>query len=182
MDALLLTSPREDFYHTLEVRRLQRRGICCLLAERCFARSVPGKGAERREKPSYRKTKRALRVWQSAPGNTVTVRVRAAHWGSGAVVKQGSGGGVGGRCRLDTQELFRTYILDILSGYGLVVNIDRPLGYNYDIQPFHPRSVLQGLGGGWRLVERKHDRKTETLAAKWSFRSMAPRPGRTPSW
>lgn len=42
---------------------------------------------------------------------------------------------------------FRTYILDILSGYGLVVNIDRPLGYNYDIQPFHPRSVLQGLGG-----------------------------------
>lgn len=46
-----------------------------------------------------------------------------------------------------------TYILDIVSGYGLVVNIDRPLGYNYDIQPFHPRSVLQGgrggLGGWW---------------------------------
>lgn len=37
-----------------------------------------------------------------------------------------------------------TYILDIVSGYGLVLNIDRPLGYYYDIQPFHPRSVLQG--------------------------------------
>lgn len=78
----------------------------------------------------------------------MTVRVRAAaHWGSGAVVKQGSGGGVGGGAVWTHRSFLRTYILDILSGYGLVVNIDRPLGYNYDIQPFHPRSVLQGLGG-----------------------------------
>lgn len=41
-----------------------------------------------------------------------------------------------------------TYILHIVSGNGLVATIDRPFGYNYDIQPFHPRSVLQGVGGG----------------------------------
>lgn len=52
-----------------------------------------------------------------------------------------------------------THILDIFSGNGLVVMIDRPFGYNYDIQPFLSCSVLQG-----GVVERKHDRKTETVA------------------
>lgn len=41
-----------------------------------------------------------------------------------------------------------TYILNIFSGNGFVVTINRPFGYNYDIQPFHPCSVLQGGRGG----------------------------------
>ncbi len=63
-----------------------------------------------------------------------------------------------------------TYILDIVSGNGLVVTINRPFGYNYDIQPFHPCSVLQG-----GVVEKQHDRKTQTLAVTWSFRSTGAR-------
>lgn len=60
-----------------------------------------------------------------------------------------------------------TYILDIISGNGRVATIDRPFGYNNDIQPFLPCSVLQG-----GVVERKHDRKTQTPAMTWAFRSM----------
>lgn len=63
-----------------------------------------------------------------------------------------------------------TYILDIVSGNGRVAMIDRPFGYNNDIQPFLPCSVLQG-----GVVERKHDRKTQTAAVTWAFRSMAAR-------
>lgn len=63
-----------------------------------------------------------------------------------------------------------TYILDIVSGNGLVVTINRAFGYNYDIQPFHPCSVLQG-----GVVEKQHDRKTETVAVTWSFRSTGAR-------
>lgn len=37
-----------------------------------------------------------------------------------------------------------THILNKVSGNGFVVTINRPFGYNYDIQPFHPCSVLQG--------------------------------------
>lgn len=62
-----------------------------------------------------------------------------------------------------------TYILDIVSGNGRVVTINRPFGYNYDIQPFLPCSVLQEGG----VVERKHDRKTQTVAVTRAFRSMA---------
>lgn len=72
--------------------------------------------------------------------------------GTGQTGARGVGGeSWGGGGRLHTQEL-RTYILDIVSGYGLVVNIDRPLGYYYDIQPFHPRSILQGRGGGGEML------------------------------
>lgn len=71
-----------------------------------------------------------------------------------------------------------TYILDIVSGNGRVVMINRPFGYNYDIQPFHPCSVLQG-----GVVERQHDRKTKTVAVTWSFRSTAARRCKQPrSW
>lgn len=63
-----------------------------------------------------------------------------------------------------------TYILDIVSGNGLVVTINRAFSYNYDIQPFHPCSVLQG-----GVVEKQHDRKTETVAVTWSFRSTGAR-------
>lgn len=59
-----------------------------------------------------------------------------------------------------------TYILDIVSGNGRVATINRPFGYNYDIQPFHSCSVLQG-----GVVEKQHDRKTETVAVTWAFRS-----------
>lgn len=63
-----------------------------------------------------------------------------------------------------------TYILNKVSGNGLVVTINRPFGYNYDIQPFHPCSVLQG-----GVMEKKHDRKTETVAETWAFRSTGAR-------
>lgn len=54
--------------------------------------------------------------------------------------------------------------------------INGPFGYNYDIQPFHPCSVLQGGGGGettWQknwdcgcdVVFQKHGRQT-TLTAE----------------
>lgn len=58
---------------------------------------------------------------------------------------------------------FCTYILDIVSGYDFVVTINRPFGYNNDIQPFHSCSVLQG-----GVVEKQHDRKTETVAVTWA--------------
>lgn len=51
----------------------------------------------------------------------------------------------------------------------LVVMINRPFSYNYDIQPFHPCAILQGV------VERKHDRKTETVAVTQPFRSTVAR-------
>lgn len=67
----------------------------------------------------------------------------------------------------DSDAKLCTYILDIVSGNGRVATIDRPFGYNNDIQPFLPCSVLQG-----GVVERKHDRKTQTVAVTWAFRSM----------
>lgn len=47
-----------------------------------------------------------------------------------------------------------TYILNTISGNGLVVLINRPFGYNYDIQPFHPCSVLKEGGGENDMTEK----------------------------
>lgn len=64
-----------------------------------------------------------------------------------------------------------TYILDIVSGNGLVATIDRPFGYNYDIQPFHPRSVLQGVGGGEKTWQKNWDFGCEVVFAEaWQAR------------
>lgn len=70
----------------------------------------------------------------------------------------------------DSDAKLCTYILDIVSGNGRVATIDRPFGYNNDIQPFLPCSVLPG-----GVAERKHDRKTQTAAVTWAFRSMVAR-------
>lgn len=50
--------------------------------------------------------------------------------------------------RPDFQAELCTYILDIVSGNGRAATIERPFGYNNDIQPFLPCSVLQGRRGG----------------------------------
>lgn len=57
-----------------------------------------------------------------------------------------------------------TYILDIVSGNGRVATINRPLGYNYDIQPFLPCSVLRG--GRENMTDKLRRRAFRSMVAK----------------
>lgn len=99
-------------------------------------------------------------------GNTERVKATPGQQYSG---RGHTGGSRGGEIARLCAKLC-TYILDIVSGNGRVATIDRPFGYNNDIQPFLPCSVLQE-----GVAERKHDRKTQTAAVTWAFRSMVAR-------
>lgn len=83
--------------------------------------------------------KAVLPKLESVSDRALTATVSKPHQGSSTVVVRLEAG----TCH--TKHC--TYILDIVSGNGHVVLINRPFSYNYDIQPFHPCSVLQE---GWR--------------------------------
>lgn len=65
-----------------------------------------------------------------------------------------------------------TYILDIVSGNGCVVMINRPFSYNYDIQPFHPCSVLQGGSGGETTWQKNSDCGCDVVFQKHGGQTM----------
>lgn len=67
--------------------------------------------------------------------------------------------------------IHRTYILDIVSSYWLVVRIYRPLSYDYDIQSFLICTILQ------KYKEGKYLQNMTENVLHLAFQKLGPSPG-----